>query len=222
MRVIGHFGRQRIHILIDSGSTHNFLDVYMAKKLGCKITEIDPLQVSVADGNKITSRSMCKNFSWMINGEKFSTDVMLLPLGGCEMVLGVQWLAALGDIIWNFTSLTMQFQHEGKHVALRGTTKSPMQWLSGRQLTKHVTKKAANLSSMSLCVPTTSVMSLDVTYKPVFGVTEEQALSELLKEFEYVFALPTSLPPQRQHDHRIPLREGAIPVNIRPYKHPPG
>ncbi|GJY57506.1 retrotransposable element Tf2 [Tanacetum coccineum] len=99
IRVIGHFGRQRIHIPIDLGSTHNFLDVYMAKKLGCKITEIDPLQVSVADGNKITSRSMCKNFSWMLNGERFSTVVILLPLGGCEMVLGVQWLATLGDIM---------------------------------------------------------------------------------------------------------------------------
>ncbi|GJT31444.1 putative mitochondrial protein [Tanacetum coccineum] len=87
IRVIGHFGRQRIHIPIDSGSTHNFLDVYMAKSLGFKITEIDPLQVSVADRNKITSRSMCKNFSLMLNGERFSTVVMLLPLRGCEMEL---------------------------------------------------------------------------------------------------------------------------------------
>nr|GEX85467.1 hypothetical protein [Tanacetum cinerariifolium] len=97
MRVIGHFGRQRIHILIDSGSTHNFLDVYMAKNLS--------------------------------------------------------------------------FQHEGRYVAFRGTTKSHVQWFSGKQLTKHVTQKADNLSSMSLCVPDTSVMSLDVTHKPVFGVT---------------------------------------------------
>ncbi|GKA61760.1 putative nucleotidyltransferase, ribonuclease H [Tanacetum coccineum] len=186
IRVIGHYRSQRIHILIDSGSTHNFLDVYMAKKLGCKITEIDPLQVSVVDGNKITSRSMCTNFSWLLNGERFSTDVMLLPLGGCEMVLEVQWLATLGDIMWNFTSLKMQFQYEGRHVALRA-----------------------------------SVISLDVSYKPVFGVIVEQALRKLLEEFKDVFALPTTLPPQRRYDHRIPLKDGSIPVNIRPYKHPP-
>ncbi|GKD40383.1 reverse transcriptase, partial [Tanacetum coccineum] len=105
--------------------------------------------------------------------------------------------------------------------SLRGTTKSPMQWYSGKQLTKHVTQKAANLSSMNLCVPATSVMSLTVTNKPVFGITESQALKELLIEFEDVFALPTVLPPQRHHDHRIPLKEGAVPVNIRPYRHPP-
>ncbi|GJR97046.1 retrotransposable element Tf2 [Tanacetum coccineum] len=126
MRVIGHFGKQKIHILIDSGSTHNFLDVFMAKKLGCKIQQIDPLQVSVADGNKISTTSMCKKFSWMLNGKTFCTDAMLLPLGGCEMVLEVQWLATLGDIMWNFTSLKMQFQYEGRTVALRGTTKSPL------------------------------------------------------------------------------------------------
>ncbi|GJY83879.1 retrotransposon-related protein [Tanacetum coccineum] len=221
MRVIGHFGKQKIHILIDSGSTHNFLDVFMAKKLGCQIRKINPLQVSVADGNKLTSESMCKGFSWLLHGERFTTDVMLLPLGGCDMVLGVQWLATLGDIMWNFTSLRMQFQYEGRQVALRGTTKSPMQWYSGKQLTKHVTQKAANLSSMNLCVPATSVMSLTVTNKPVFGITESQALKELLIEFEDVFALPTVLPPQRHHDHRIPLKEGAVPVNIRPYRHPP-
>ncbi|GJX97370.1 transposon ty3-I gag-pol polyprotein [Tanacetum coccineum] len=150
IRVIDHFGKQNIHILIDSGSTHNFLDVYMAKNLGCMICEIDPLQFSVVDGNKKTIKSMCKKFSWMLNGEKSNADVMLLPLG--------------------------DFQHEGRHAALRGTTKSPMQWFSGKQLTKHVIQKAANLSSMSLSL---------------------------------------------QHDHIIPLKEGANHVNIRPYKHPP-
>ncbi|GJY03991.1 retrotransposable element Tf2 [Tanacetum coccineum] len=220
MRVIGHFGKKKIHILVDSGITHNFLDVFMAKKLGCKIHEIDPLQVSVADGNKITSNNMCQKFSWMLNEEKFCTDVMLLPLGGCEMVLGVQWLATLGDIMWNLTSFKMQFEYEGRFVALRGTTKSLMQWFSSKQLTKHVTQKFVNLSLMSLCVPTTSTMSLNVTHQSVLEVKDKEALDDLLREFEDVFALPTSLPPQRQQDHIIPLKDDVTPVNIRSYKHP--
>ncbi|GJT10314.1 ty3-gypsy retrotransposon protein [Tanacetum coccineum] len=43
----------------------------------------------------------------------------------------------------------------------------------------------------------------------------------LLSEFEDVFAIPTTLPPQRTHDHKIPLKEGTQPINIRPYRHPP-
>lgn len=37
MRVTGQHGRSPLHILIDSGSTHNFPDLEMAKKLVCKI-----------------------------------------------------------------------------------------------------------------------------------------------------------------------------------------
>ncbi|GKG38133.1 hypothetical protein Tco_0457356, partial [Tanacetum coccineum] len=43
----------------------------------------------------------------------------------------------------------------------------------------------------------------------------------LLEEYAYVFDIPTTLPPQRTHDHNIPLIKGTSPVNIRPYRHPP-
>ncbi|GKE32336.1 reverse transcriptase [Tanacetum coccineum] len=109
MRVKGHVGRQDIHILVDSGSTHNFVDVLCAKKLGCEIRSICPLQVEVPGGNQMLSSSTCRNFTWSLQGQIFKSDVMLLPLGGCDMVLGVQWLSTLGDIKWNFHTLRMEF-----------------------------------------------------------------------------------------------------------------
>ncbi|GKA72258.1 hypothetical protein Tco_0778474 [Tanacetum coccineum] len=36
MRIKGFVGKQLLHILIDSRSTHSFLDLSVAKKLGCK------------------------------------------------------------------------------------------------------------------------------------------------------------------------------------------
>ncbi|GKB18458.1 reverse transcriptase [Tanacetum coccineum] len=43
----------------------------------------------------------------------------------------------------------------------------------------------------------------------------------VLQDFEDVFALPTKLPPQRYHDHKIPLMPNTPPMYIRPYRHPP-
>ncbi|GKC56058.1 reverse transcriptase [Tanacetum coccineum] len=43
--------------------------------------------------------------------------------GGCEMVLGVQWLATLGDIKFNFQKLTMEFDYENSKVLLREESK---------------------------------------------------------------------------------------------------
>ncbi|GJX35380.1 putative mitochondrial protein [Tanacetum coccineum] len=49
----------------------------------------------------------------------------------------------------------------------------------------------------------------------------DEKIKAALRNYEDVFGIPVELPPQRSHDHRIPLVEGALPVNIRPYRHPP-
>ncbi|GJR80110.1 hypothetical protein Tco_0150895 [Tanacetum coccineum] len=49
----------------------------------------------------------------------FVTHVLLWPLGGCEMVLGIQWLATLGDIKCNFKALRMEFAHNNKKLVIR-------------------------------------------------------------------------------------------------------
>ena len=55
MRVRGCMGKHVLHILIDSWSTHNFLHLYTAKRLGCKKKKICPLQVSMANGQVMSS-----------------------------------------------------------------------------------------------------------------------------------------------------------------------
>jgi len=94
MRVTGKVKRRPLHILIDSGSTHNFLDIATAKT---SIVMLEVLfQVSIANRAKLVSATMCKGFTWSLHGELFSPDVMLLPWKSCEMLLEVQWLATLG------------------------------------------------------------------------------------------------------------------------------
>nr|KYP45064.1 TMV resistance protein N [Cajanus cajan] len=122
MKVTGLFKKKPLHILIDSGSTHNFLDVHLAKKLGCEISSMDPLSVTVADGARVQINSMVKGFSWLLHNAFFKSDMLLLPLGCCDMVLGIEWLITLGDITWNFEKLTMEFMVNGRRLVLRGTT----------------------------------------------------------------------------------------------------
>ena len=62
MRVVGWAQGKPVHILIDSGSTHNFLDLALAKDLGCQIEEISPQSITVADGNHIPCQHKCAEF----------------------------------------------------------------------------------------------------------------------------------------------------------------
>ena len=42
----------------------------------------------------------------------------------------------------------------------------------------------------------------------------------LLEEFADIFEEPKALPPPREHDYRILLKPGSVPVNVRPYRYP--
>ncbi|GJV00541.1 putative nucleotidyltransferase, ribonuclease H, partial [Tanacetum coccineum] len=56
-------------------------------------------------GSQLASQHECKSFQWKLQGETFDADFIILPLGGCEMVL-----------------------------VLRGTKQSELQWMQGGQL----------------------------------------------------------------------------------------
>jgi hypothetical protein len=47
-----------------------------------------------------------------------------------------------------------------------------------------------------------------------------ESLTELLPQFEDVFAEPKGLPPSRSHDHAIVLKDDAKTVGVRPYRYP--
>ena len=85
-------------ILIDSGSTHNFLDVALWKVLQLPISTQDCFEVEVANGAVLKTEGVCLNVQLTIQGTSFGVDLNALPLGGSDVVLGTQWLYSLGPI----------------------------------------------------------------------------------------------------------------------------
>ena len=50
----------------------------------------------------------------IVQGVEFCINFHVLALGGCDAVLRIQWLKALGEIQWNFKLLTMSFWYRNK------------------------------------------------------------------------------------------------------------
>ncbi|GJY88377.1 retrotransposable element Tf2 [Tanacetum coccineum] len=76
-------------------------------------------------------------------------NVYAMVIRCCDMVLGVQWLATLGDILWKFEKLTMEYKYKGKRVVLRGSQQAALSWLNGKQSIKGMPTNTAELSLMS-------------------------------------------------------------------------
>lgn len=54
--------------------------------------------MTVADDRCLITRGTYRKVKWEIQEFQFVTDFMLLPLKGCDLVLGVQWLLSLRSI----------------------------------------------------------------------------------------------------------------------------
>lgn len=75
-------GSRTLHILLDTGSSHNFISDKFSKTAAAQAYEIQPLHVTVAKGMKVQGTRVIKGFSWSMEGRTFSTDVVLFPLVG--------------------------------------------------------------------------------------------------------------------------------------------
>jgi hypothetical protein len=109
MRVQGALGKLSVTVLMDSRSTHNFINTEVAKRLGLKPTHSGRMQVTMASGEKLPCTGMCAGMLLWLQEELFVIDFFLLPMDVCEVVLGTQWLRTLGPIWWDFERLQMNF-----------------------------------------------------------------------------------------------------------------
>jgi hypothetical protein len=95
--------------LLDSGSSHNFIDIDMARRAGIAIRPSSGLSVAATNGERIASPGKTTAQTMFIGGEAFHIDLYALPLGEYDMVMGIQWLATLGLVLWDFAKHTMAF-----------------------------------------------------------------------------------------------------------------
>ncbi|GJX35776.1 hypothetical protein Tco_0247333 [Tanacetum coccineum] len=76
MRVKGVIGKQAINILVDCRSTHNFVDLLMAKRIGCRMKSMYPLQVSIVNGEAMTSTLIRQGLSVTIKEITYVIDAI--------------------------------------------------------------------------------------------------------------------------------------------------
>ena len=89
-------------MLIDGGSSDNFVHERLAKFLDLQIVPSPNFQVLGGNGEKLSCSGKCSNIVFDLQGNPFEMDLFVLPIQGVDKVLGVQWLKLLGNIMTNY------------------------------------------------------------------------------------------------------------------------
>ncbi|XP_066320654.1 uncharacterized protein [Miscanthus floridulus] len=182
---------ERFLALLDTGSTHNFLQGAAMRRLGLSPSGGEDLRVTVANGDRLACEGIARAVPIRIADEDFIITCVGLDLGGFDFILGFDFLRTLGPILWDCTALTMAF------------------WRNGRRVTWQGVGGSATPTDQQ-CSATAAV-----TADPALPL-----LDSLLQQHGAIFDEPRGLPPARPYDHRIHLLPDTAPVAVRPYRYP--
>lgn len=193
----GKISGSSVLILVDSGSSHSFVDSAVAAHIpGVQLLK-NPVSVRVADGGSISCSAEIPNAEWSLQGLRFHSTLRILPLGSYDVIIGMDWLEA-------FSPMKVHWAHKWMSIP----------YGAGQAVLQGLLPESARSSLMQLCH-----VSIDSP-----AVITQQLLPEvqsLLDEFSSIFAVPSELPPRRSCDHSIPLVPGAALVALRQYRYKP-
>ncbi|KAL9454588.1 hypothetical protein AB3S75_010064 [Citrus x aurantiifolia] len=77
-------------VLVDGGSTHNFIDQSIVSEFGLSGVRDKRFQVMVANREKIECAERCLNLTITIQNHPIQADFYVLPVSACQAMLGVE------------------------------------------------------------------------------------------------------------------------------------
>jgi hypothetical protein len=126
LKLIGYIKNRKVIILVDSGSTHNFIHRRLTQEVNYYICIFNNFQNMISNGGSMKCGGCCENVCLQISQYNMKSHMFSIDMGGCDIVIGVEWLCTLGPITMDFKDLTMQYQQEGQQHKFQGsTTESP-------------------------------------------------------------------------------------------------
>lgn len=206
MKLFGRVGDRRLLTMIDSGASHCFLAKDVAVKLNLPIDKSAGFRVILGDGSILQTTGICKSVPFTLDNHTFSIDCYIFPLSGIDIILGVTWLAKLGDVTANWAKLTMEFTVNGSTMKIWGD--------------HSLTRKACSLTELSeieLGTQTWLLWAIEGNTElghstPLGDLSESQKfnLDAIISAYAPVARPPDGLPPHRAYDHHINLKPGYL------------
>jgi hypothetical protein len=120
MKLQGFLAGTEILILVDSGSTHNFISDNLVRELNLTSQFVTPFGVQIGNGDIIRCNRLIKNVNLKIGTLQITQDFYPFSLGGADVVLGIQWLATLNTVQANWHKMFLIFTIDGQDYKLQG------------------------------------------------------------------------------------------------------
>ncbi|WVY99731.1 hypothetical protein V8G54_025801 [Vigna mungo] len=120
MKLLGSVGDKEVLIMVNSGASHNFISKTLVEELQLEVNKDQMRPVCLGDGHRKQTQECCQGVMLQLGGVEIAEQYHVFELGGVNMILGVDWLATLGEVVTNWGKLTMSFKQGEREVTIRG------------------------------------------------------------------------------------------------------
>ncbi|MCO5574932.1 hypothetical protein L7F22_028727 [Adiantum nelumboides] len=216
------WGKVREHdafILFDPGSTHNFISLELATKLGVQDFEMgDAMKADGAFINQeVSVTPLIGKLRLHIQGYVDKKDFFISPLKHEDVILGAPWFDCLAASI-KFPERKISFKLREKDMYINAQESgSSIPLVNDQAFDKSI---KSSISAYMIFVKD-SLNGVDETQVNENGMKVDLELSNFLNQFQDVFIddILGELPPKRgDDDHMIELIPGSSPPNKPPYR----
>jgi hypothetical protein len=114
LKLIGYIKHRKIIIIVASGSTHIFIHRHISQETNFYICVVNNFQIMTVNGGSMKCGGRCENVHLQIGEYHLKYHIFGIDMGGCDIMLGVEWLSIVGPILMYFKKLILQFDQEGQ------------------------------------------------------------------------------------------------------------
>jgi hypothetical protein len=120
LKIQGYIKYHKVVVLSDSGSTHNLINQNKSQEIHYFVHTINNFQVLISNGGLMQCVGHYENVKLKSGYYHLKTHMFPDDIGGCDIVLGVEWLRTLGPITMEFKELYMRFVKDSCTHTLKG------------------------------------------------------------------------------------------------------
>jgi hypothetical protein len=114
----------------------------------------------ISNGGSMKCGGRCENVRLHIGDYHLKSHMFAIDMGGCDIVLDVDWLRTLGPILMDFKELTMQFNQEGHQYKFQGITTGSPEIISSHRMEKMLKKGHVGVISQLHAIQATETPSV--------------------------------------------------------------
>lgn len=120
----------------------------------------------------------------------------------------------MSPVTTNYITKTISFTQNNQIISLQGIQSEAPDSITTSQLNHFISKDS--IDNSFLCF----VSHEQPIKKDIDTMESDTRLQQILTEFHIIFQTPSTLPPIRSHDHKIPLQQPDTIIKVKPYRYP--